>query len=79
MGAICVCECLRACMLLSAWCVMWDIADAKVALGWRTHQLRETKHVVWVLLIFFGETKMYADFCDTMATFKIKRQFSPCV
>lgn len=50
----------------------WADADAKAALGWRTHQPRETKHIILALRSFRvteKKKKMDASLRDIMATF----------
>lgn len=66
-----MCKGLYACMLLSVLCVLWDNADAKVALGWRTHQLRNKTSPFGSLFSF--EDKMCFSRCN--GPFQNKRSF----
>lgn len=50
--------CVSAHMCLSAWCVLWNNADAKEALGWRTHQCRGTKKHLILALRYLGRQKL---------------------
>lgn len=77
LDAICLCECLCACIGcadFSAWCALRNNEDAKVALGWRTHQARETEHLILALIFIYLLTRRGQNWCNffVMATFKIK-------